>query len=207
MPGYSLVPVDYQPDFEGYSLAPVDYDPFPEDGTIQQAGTQLASQPQPDAGFDQPPSAPQTPGSAPPALANCAERRTGTLRSATAGTRSALAISGLAADAWRPQRDARDRASGSTPNPDRAGAGGAATAWPDVRARTDGWRQRRDSTGADTDSTSAATAAKPAATACDGSRSARRQRAGDRQQPQRIGWRRYRPHWRWPQPGFGSSWS
>jgi hypothetical protein len=66
MPGYTLVPVDYQPDFEGYSLVPVDYDPFPEDGTIQQARTQLASQPQPNAGFDQPPSAPQTPGSAPP---------------------------------------------------------------------------------------------------------------------------------------------
>ena len=68
MPGYTLVPVDYQPDFEGYSLVPVDYDPFPEGGPVQQARTQLASQPPPDAGFDQPPSAPQTPGSAPPLL-------------------------------------------------------------------------------------------------------------------------------------------
>jgi hypothetical protein len=66
MPGYTLVPVDYQPDFEGVSLVPVDYDPFSADGPIQQARTQLASQPQPNAGFDQPPSAPQTPGSAPP---------------------------------------------------------------------------------------------------------------------------------------------
>jgi hypothetical protein len=66
MPGYSLVPVDYQPDFEGVSLVPVDYDPFAADGPIQQAGTQLASLPQPNAGFDQPPSAAQTPGSAPP---------------------------------------------------------------------------------------------------------------------------------------------
>ncbi len=66
MPGYSLVPVDYQPDFDDYSLVPVDYDPFAADGPIQQARTQLASQPQPDAGFDQPPSAPQTPPSAPP---------------------------------------------------------------------------------------------------------------------------------------------
>jgi hypothetical protein len=65
MPGYTLVPVDYQPDFEGVSLVPVDYDPFAADGPIQQAGTQPASQPQPN-GFDQPPSAPQTPGSAPP---------------------------------------------------------------------------------------------------------------------------------------------
>jgi hypothetical protein len=28
MPNYSLVPVDYQPDFDGHSLVPVDYDPF-----------------------------------------------------------------------------------------------------------------------------------------------------------------------------------
>jgi hypothetical protein len=48
------------------AILPVDYDPFAEDGPIQQARTQLASQPQPNAGFDQPPSAPQTAGSAPP---------------------------------------------------------------------------------------------------------------------------------------------
>jgi len=65
MPGYTLVPVDYQPDFDGFTLIPVDYDPFAEDGPIQQAPTQLASQPQPDAGFGQPPSAPQTPGQDP----------------------------------------------------------------------------------------------------------------------------------------------
>ncbi len=51
MPGYTLVPVDYQPDFGDYSLVPVDYDPFAEDGPIQQARTQLASQPQQNAGF------------------------------------------------------------------------------------------------------------------------------------------------------------
>jgi hypothetical protein len=66
MPGYSLVPVDYQPDFDGYSLVPVDYDPFAADDIIHRARTQLESQPQPNAGFDQPPSAPQTPPSAPP---------------------------------------------------------------------------------------------------------------------------------------------
>ena len=32
MPDYSLVPVDYQPDFDDYSLVPVDYDPFAADG-------------------------------------------------------------------------------------------------------------------------------------------------------------------------------
>jgi hypothetical protein len=58
--------VDHQPEFDDYSLVPVDHDPFAEDGPILQARTQLASQLQPDAGFDQPPSAPQTPGSAPP---------------------------------------------------------------------------------------------------------------------------------------------
>jgi hypothetical protein len=42
MPGYSLVPVDYQPDFDGYSLVPVDYDPFAADGPAQQAQIQQA---------------------------------------------------------------------------------------------------------------------------------------------------------------------
>ena len=28
MPDYSLVPVDYPPDFDDHSLVPVDYDPF-----------------------------------------------------------------------------------------------------------------------------------------------------------------------------------
>jgi hypothetical protein len=53
MPGYSLVPVDYQPDFDGYSFVPVDYDPFAEDGVTQQAQIQQppiptqTAQPQP----------------------------------------------------------------------------------------------------------------------------------------------------------------
>jgi Cytidine and deoxycytidylate deaminase zinc-binding region len=34
---YSLVPVDYQPDFSDYSLVPVDYDPFGADGVTRQA--------------------------------------------------------------------------------------------------------------------------------------------------------------------------
>ena len=42
MPDYSLVPVDYQPDFDGYSLVPVDHDRFPEDGATQQAQIQQA---------------------------------------------------------------------------------------------------------------------------------------------------------------------
>jgi hypothetical protein len=66
MPDYSLVPVDHQPDFDDYSLVPVDYNPFIADDIIQRARTQQESRPQTDAGFDQPPSTPQTPGSAPP---------------------------------------------------------------------------------------------------------------------------------------------
>jgi hypothetical protein len=54
MPGYSLVPVDYQPDFDGYSLVPVDYDPFAADGPIQQAQIQQA-QAEPQGPPQQPP--------------------------------------------------------------------------------------------------------------------------------------------------------
>ncbi len=56
MPDYSLVPVDYQPDFDDYTLVPVDYDPFAADGPVQQAQIQQASQPQqqPPAGAGQP---------------------------------------------------------------------------------------------------------------------------------------------------------
>jgi hypothetical protein len=64
MPGYSLMPVDYQPDFDGYSLVPVDYDPFAADGVthvtqqsqIQQAQAQPQGPPQqqPATGAGQP---------------------------------------------------------------------------------------------------------------------------------------------------------
>jgi hypothetical protein len=36
MPDYSLVPVDYQPEFDDHSLVPVDHDPFAADGVAQQ---------------------------------------------------------------------------------------------------------------------------------------------------------------------------
>jgi hypothetical protein len=35
MPDYSLVPVDYQPDFNDHSFVPVDHDPFAADGVTQ----------------------------------------------------------------------------------------------------------------------------------------------------------------------------
>jgi hypothetical protein len=60
MPGFSLVPVDYQPDFEDVSLVPVDHDPFSADGVSQQAQAQPAqtqsqsTQPQPETAPQQP---------------------------------------------------------------------------------------------------------------------------------------------------------
>ena len=54
MPDYSLVPVDYQPDFGDYSLVPVDYDPFAADGSAQQAQIQQAQAP-PQGSPQQPP--------------------------------------------------------------------------------------------------------------------------------------------------------
>jgi hypothetical protein len=59
MPDYSLIPVDYQPNFDGYSLVPVDYDPFAADGATQQAQIQQAQpqgppQQQPATGAGQP---------------------------------------------------------------------------------------------------------------------------------------------------------
>ena len=54
MPDYSLVPVDYQPDFDDYSLVPVDYDPFAADGVAQQSQIQQA-QAQPQGPLQQPP--------------------------------------------------------------------------------------------------------------------------------------------------------
>ena len=47
MPDYSLLPVDYRPDFDNYSLVPVEHDPFAADGLAQQPRIQQAqAQPQ-----------------------------------------------------------------------------------------------------------------------------------------------------------------
>jgi len=54
MRDYSLVPVDYQPEFDDHSLVPFDHDPFAEDGVSQQPQIQLA-QAQPQAPLQQPP--------------------------------------------------------------------------------------------------------------------------------------------------------
>jgi hypothetical protein len=57
MPDYSLVPVDYQPDFDDHSLVPVDYDPFAADGLAQQAQIQQTQAPAPPQGSPQQPPA------------------------------------------------------------------------------------------------------------------------------------------------------
>ena len=68
MPDYSLVPVDYQPDFDDYSLVPVDHDPFAADGVTQQAQIQQPptptqpAQPQPQTQPQQPATGAGQPG-------------------------------------------------------------------------------------------------------------------------------------------------
>jgi hypothetical protein len=68
MPGYSLVPVDYQPDFDDYSLVPVDHDPFAADRVVQQAQFQnpptptQPAQPQPQTQPQQPATGAGKPG-------------------------------------------------------------------------------------------------------------------------------------------------
>jgi len=47
MADYSLVPVDYQPDFGDYSLVPVDYDPFAGNGNAGGGGVTQAQPAQP----------------------------------------------------------------------------------------------------------------------------------------------------------------
>src|SRR5450631_3143034 len=76
MPGYSLVPVDYQPDFDDYSLVPVDYDPFAADGVTQQAQIQQPptqtqpAQPEPQRQPQQPATGAGQPGVNGPATGN-----------------------------------------------------------------------------------------------------------------------------------------
>jgi hypothetical protein len=76
MPDYSLVPVDYQPDFDDYSLVPVDYDPFAADGLAQQAQFQQPptptqpAQPQPQSQPQQPTTGAGQPGVNGPATGN-----------------------------------------------------------------------------------------------------------------------------------------
>jgi hypothetical protein len=67
MADYSLVPVDYQPDFENVSLVPVDYNPFADSGgMVQQAPAQAQIQPtQVQLAQNQPQGPPQQPATGP----------------------------------------------------------------------------------------------------------------------------------------------
>jgi hypothetical protein len=73
MPGYSLVPVDYQPDFGDNSLVPVDYDPFAADAQqaqFQQPTPTPPAQPQPQTQPQQPATGAGQPGVNGPAAGN-----------------------------------------------------------------------------------------------------------------------------------------
>jgi hypothetical protein len=76
MPDYSLLTVDYQPDFGDYSLVPVDHDPFAEDGVTHQAQFQQPqtptqpAQPQPQTQPQQPATGASQPGVNGPATGN-----------------------------------------------------------------------------------------------------------------------------------------
>jgi hypothetical protein len=84
MPDYSLVPVDYQPDFSDYSLVPVDYDPFGDDGATQQAQAQPAqtqaqpAPPRPQSRPPQPTTGNDLPDVGPPLIGNGGQFSAGT---------------------------------------------------------------------------------------------------------------------------------
>jgi hypothetical protein len=94
VPDFSLVPVDYQPDFSDASLVPVDHDPFAGDGGIRQAQAQpvqIQTQPvqpqplppQPVQAQPQPTSPPQ-----PPVIGDSPGGSSGGVRDGNAGNNS-----------------------------------------------------------------------------------------------------------------------
>jgi hypothetical protein len=107
MPGYSLLPVDYQPDFGDYSLVPVDHDPFAADRVAQQAQSQ---QPPPPA---QPPQ-PQPPGppQQQPATGNSPS---GSVGGAGVGNAGSDPGNPTWAQGWSPESAAYDGFSNPTP--------------------------------------------------------------------------------------------
>src|ERR1700722_20367321 len=116
MPGYSLVPVDYQPDFDGYSLVPVDYDPFAADGLTQQAQFQQPPTPTQPA---QPQSQPQQPatGAGQPGVNGPATGNSPSGSGGGAGVNNARSDPNNPtwAQAWSPEPAAFDGYSNSTP--------------------------------------------------------------------------------------------
>ena len=173
MPDYSLVPVDYQPDFDDHSLVPVDYDPFAADGVAQQAQLQTQADPQgplqqqPATGAGQPDAGAPAAGGGP---------------SGSEG--GGIGPTGGAANPTSDQGAAK-----------AAPFGGYSPVPVDYQPDFDGYYPF--AAGGLTQQvqfqqppTSTQLAQPQPQQPCDGSRSARRQRAGDRQQPRRIGQQR-----------------
>jgi hypothetical protein len=98
MADYSLVPVDYKPDFDDYSLVPVNYNPFSNsERIIQQAPTQLAqtqiqpthvqfAQSQPQSPPQQPATGANQPGANGPATGDGPAESSGGARGGNAGS-------------------------------------------------------------------------------------------------------------------------
>jgi hypothetical protein len=118
MPDYSLVPVDYQPDFDGYSLVPVDHDPFAEDGVAQQAQIQQPptptqpAQPQPQTQLQQPATGAGQPGVNGPATGNSPSGSGG---GAGVGNAGSDPNNPTWAPGWSPESAAFDGYSNPTP--------------------------------------------------------------------------------------------
>jgi hypothetical protein len=125
MPDYSLVPVDYQPDFDDYSLVPVDYDPFAADGVAQQAQFQQPptptppAQPQPQTQPQQPAIGAGQPGVNGPATGNSPSGSGGGAGVGNAGSDpgNPTSAQGTWAQAWSPESAAYDGFSNRTPPP------------------------------------------------------------------------------------------
>jgi hypothetical protein len=128
MPDYSLVPVDYQPDFDDYSLVPVDYDPFAADGVAQQAQIQQAqfqqpptptppAQPQPQTQPQQPATGAGLPGVNGPATGNSPSGSGGGAGVGNAGIdpSNPTWAQGTWAQGWSPESAAFDGFANPTP--------------------------------------------------------------------------------------------
>jgi hypothetical protein len=121
MPGYSLVPVDYQPDFDDHSLVPVDYDPFAADGPAQQAQIQQPPTPtqpaQPQPQTQPPATGAGQPGVNGPATGNSPSGSGGGagVGNAGIGPSNPTRAQGTWAQGWSPESAAFDGYANPTP--------------------------------------------------------------------------------------------
>jgi len=161
MPDYSLVPVDYQPDFDDYSLVPVDHDPFAEDGVTQQAQIQQPptptqpARPQPQTQPQQPATGAGQPGVNGPATGNSLSGPGG---GAGVGNAGSDPSNPTWAQGWSPESAAFDGFSNPTPTQpltddqlnlirqkivDRANAQIGSTAW-DFKVAKGNFPEKKD---------------------------------------------------------------